>query len=248
MLDIEPLADLAGQLRNSIQKGTKDMISPGLQSTISVGIITHDPIITSGLTSYLSSDSTLFVTNTLSLDHLFQIPLPSLPNSLLILTHEVNLDIIKICQQFKNDQICTKIILILTNDDVSQYTQAIKLGISGVLQYHSLTPEDLIQAIHTVSTGQYYFSSSVICDIIEYLQQNNSFQHFHCAKVLSTLTNREAEIFAYLMTGMRNREIAEKLCVEVKTVKNHLTNIYSKLQVRSRNEATIRYRTGPIVE
>jgi len=58
---------------------------------------------------------------------------------------------------------------------------------------------------------------------------------------LNQLTAREREIFSHLLIGLSNQEIATKLCLTVKTVKNHLTAIYTKLCVKSRSEAIAEY-------
>ena len=53
-----------------------------------------------------------------------------------------------------------------------------------------------------------------------------------------SLSNRECEVMFLVMKGLTNREIKKELCVEVKTVKFHLTNIYKKLKVKNRISAT----------
>ena len=58
---------------------------------------------------------------------------------------------------------------------------------------------------------------------------------------LALLPQREIEILSLLAIGKSNRDIAEELYLEVKTVKNHLTNIYSKMSVKGRTEAIAIY-------
>lgn len=57
--------------------------------------------------------------------------------------------------------------------------------------------------------------------------------------LVSTLSEREKEVFDLLLTGAKSREIAGLLCVALQTVKYHITNIYAKLGVTSRAEAVI---------
>ncbi len=58
--------------------------------------------------------------------------------------------------------------------------------------------------------------------------------------VLEQLTDRELEVLGYVASGYRNREIAERLNVTVKTVEYHLSNILGRLGARSRTEAVVR--------
>jgi DNA-binding NarL/FixJ family response regulator len=53
---------------------------------------------------------------------------------------------------------------------------------------------------------------------------------------MDTLTKREMEVALLVVEGLRNREIAEKLCIAEKTMENHLTMIYAKLHVKSRTQ------------
>lgn len=55
------------------------------------------------------------------------------------------------------------------------------------------------------------------------------------------LSNREFEVFLLVCGGIRNKEVADKLCVTEKTVKFHLTNVYKKLNCKSRNEMTAKF-------
>lgn len=58
--------------------------------------------------------------------------------------------------------------------------------------------------------------------------------------VLEQLTDRELEVLSYVASGYRNREIAERLHVTVKTIEYHLSNILGRLGARSRTEAVVR--------
>lgn len=65
-------------------------------------------------------------------------------------------------------------------------------------------------------------------------------------KHLDTLTNREAEVLAHLALGMRNQEIAHVLDISLATVKRHIQNIYSKLDINSRTEAALLFNHLPV--
>jgi DNA-binding NarL/FixJ family response regulator len=62
------------------------------------------------------------------------------------------------------------------------------------------------------------------------------------ALALPELTEREREVLQLMAQGANNREIAERLVISGKTVSNHITNIFSKLQVADRAQAVLRAR------
>jgi NarL family two-component system response regulator LiaR len=61
--------------------------------------------------------------------------------------------------------------------------------------------------------------------------------------IVEPLTPREQEVLALIAAGATNQEIADRLVVSIKTVKTHVSNILSKLQLQSRYEAAIYYRS-----
>jgi DNA-binding NarL/FixJ family response regulator len=62
------------------------------------------------------------------------------------------------------------------------------------------------------------------------------------AQAFPDLTEREGEILVLIAQGRTNPEIAERLCLSLKTVRNHVSNIFSKLQVADRAQAVVRAR------
>jgi DNA-binding NarL/FixJ family response regulator len=56
---------------------------------------------------------------------------------------------------------------------------------------------------------------------------------------LDSLTNREVEILAQVASGMFNKEIADNLCISERTVKNHISNIFKKIEVSDRTQAAV---------
>lgn len=70
-------------------------------------------------------------------------------------------------------------------------------------------------------------------------QNSRSSQSTEQKKALAELTPREREVLSLIATGANNREIAEILCIAEKTVKNHVTNILSRLNLRDRTQAAV---------
>jgi DNA-binding NarL/FixJ family response regulator len=66
--------------------------------------------------------------------------------------------------------------------------------------------------------------------------------------MFSELTSRELEVLRLIAQGLRNRAIAERLVISEKTVQNHVSNIFAKLQVNDRSEAIVRALQGGLLQ
>lgn len=126
------------------------------------------------------------------------------------------------------------IFLTMHDDDVS-ISKAIALGADGYVLKTASTDE-LLHALRTVSAGGSYLSPAIARRVIEIASARSTG---------TALTEREMEILHLLAAGARPAEVGEKLFVSLKTVKNHLTNIYSKLGVQTGAQAVAEaYRRG----
>jgi len=133
-----------------------------------------------------------------------------------------------ICQQFPD----TKILVLTTFDDQEYVTQALQNGASGYLLKD--TPfDELVQAIRFVHKGYTHIGPGLV---------NNAVTTPPVAALtpaLAELTPREQEILQLIAQGASNREIAQSLYLAEKTVRNHVTNILSRLGLRDRTQAAI---------
>jgi DNA-binding NarL/FixJ family response regulator len=93
--------------------------------------------------------------------------------------------------------------------------------------------DSVLAAVHTARTGLEHMECGQFC---------GSFQP--AIRMFSELTGREREILTLIARGRRNQEIATQLCLSIKTVRNHASNIFSKLQVVDRAQAAIRARAA----
>jgi DNA-binding NarL/FixJ family response regulator len=118
-------------------------------------------------------------------------------------------------------------------DDVSVMA-AIRAGIRGYLP-KSADPDDLVRAIRGMAGGQAIFGAHVAGKVTELLfaQPTTPF---------AGLTPREREILNLLAAGLSNATISYRLTVTAKTVRNHMSGIFTKLGVTSRAEAIVRAR------
>ena len=107
-----------------------------------------------------------------------------------------------------------------------------------------------MRAVHAVSQGVYQLDAAVIERMIDAFGRPNTAQKSETSKTevrmtppdaLDTagLTNREIEVLRLIATGATNREVADALVISEGTVKNHLSNIFSRLGLRDRTQAVM---------
>jgi len=131
-------------------------------------------------------------------------------------------------------------VIILTNYDDDEYLfETIRAGAAGYL-LKDVTPNDLTQAIITVHQGHSLIQPSVLGKLLEQfaaMSQEQPASERH--ELYEDLTPREMEVLQAIAQGLNNREIAEKLVISEKTVKTHITSIFSKLNVKDRSQAML---------
>jgi DNA-binding NarL/FixJ family response regulator len=129
------------------------------------------------------------------------------------------------------------LVLTMYDDDDSVFA-AMRAGARGYL-LKGAGQDDIVQAIAAVGNGTAVFGPSIARRLIDYFAA-----HSGAATVapFPELTDREREILNLIACGHNNGAIAEKLFLSAKTVRNHVSNIFSKLQVADRAQAIVRAR------
>ena len=132
------------------------------------------------------------------------------------------------------------IVLGVSEDDETRIVACAEAGVSG---YHlrSESIDDLIALIGRVASGESLCSPRVSAMLLRRLSTLAADRQ-PAAKEL-VLTSREAQILRMLEMGLSNRDIAERLCIAVHTVKNHVHSVLTKLGVNTRAEAAAQFRT-----
>jgi DNA-binding NarL/FixJ family response regulator len=97
----------------------------------------------------------------------------------------------------------------------------------------------MLRAIRAVSSGEAIFSPSIAARMMDFFAAGSSRMP---EEAFPDLTDREREILDLIARGESNAEIAQALTISIKTVRNHVSNIFSKLQVADRAQAVIRAR------
>jgi len=126
-------------------------------------------------------------------------------------------------------------ILVLTMLDDHTVFNALKAGASGYI-LKGMGGEETLRAIRAVAGGEAIFSPSVARRVLQHFDKTPGSVAF------PELTEREREILDLLAQGLTNTAIAERLSLSVKTVRNRVSDIFSKLHVSDRAEAIIKAR------
>lgn len=127
-----------------------------------------------------------------------------------------------------------KILLLTTFSDDEYIIKALRLGVKGYLlkqDYDSILP-----ALKAVQSGQSVFGSDVVTKIPTLMQASKGFQY-----EAYDLTEKEFELIELIAQGQSNKEIAEEMCLGEGTVRNYLSNILLKLDLRDRTQVAIFY-------
>jgi DNA-binding NarL/FixJ family response regulator len=127
------------------------------------------------------------------------------------------------------------LVLTMFDDDDSVFA-AMRAGARGYLLKDALLDE-VLRAITAVSRGEAIFSSAIARRLMQYFSAAPS-----TAPAFPALTEREREVLALIAQGLSNEAIAAQLVLSLKTVRNHVSNILGKLQVRDRAEAIVKAR------
>jgi DNA-binding NarL/FixJ family response regulator len=132
--------------------------------------------------------------------------------------------------------------MLTTFDDKEYVVKALQAGASGYL-LKDMPAADLAQAIRLAHAGIYQLDPSVAGKLVGALNRPGT-KHQPSADLSSpaaheTLTERELEVLRLIAQGATNREIATRLVVSEGTVKNHVSNLLSRLGLRDRTQAAI---------
>lgn len=113
----------------------------------------------------------------------------------------------------------------------------LKTGYSGVIR-HNERPEQLLKALENLSAKEIWFPRRIVEHAVKDYQRSNSSpeQVVYELAAAYSLSKREQQVCLALIDGHKNCEIAKKLFISTHTVKCHVTSLYRKLGVNSRNE------------
>jgi DNA-binding NarL/FixJ family response regulator len=139
-------------------------------------------------------------------------------------------------------EICpeVKVIILTTFDDDEYVFEGLRAGAAGYL-LKDVPSEQLAEAIRAAARGEVFIQPSVTRKVVAEFARMAEREHVrHEQPLIEPLSARELEVLALLAEGLSNQEIAERLVIAPGTVKNHISNILSKLNARDRTQAVLR--------
>ncbi len=140
-----------------------------------------------------------------------------------------------VLQELHNLGSPVKVVLLTGEISEEQVAISVGLGVRGIVLKES-APQVLVSCLHKVYSGGGWLETASFYEAIETtLHREKNREQLHL-----TLTTREIEMVKMVREGLKNKEIAERLCIAETTVKTHLFHIYRKLNVESRAQL-VRY-------
>lgn len=130
------------------------------------------------------------------------------------------------------------VLMVTMFEDDPTVFAAIRAGARGYV-LKGARHEEMLRAIRAVAGGEAIFSPAIATRMVAFFGQ---LRPQAPPRLFPELSDREREVLALLAQGDKNAEIAERLVLSPKTVRNHVSNILSKLQVADRTEAILRAR------
>lgn len=133
-----------------------------------------------------------------------------------------------------------KIIVLANKGEETLVTEAVKTGVHGFL-FKGMDKQSFIHAIRSVKEGEMYIHPEATKSLIkEYRKLINGETEDEFQRPHHLYTKRECEILQLLTDGQSNKKISETLEISEKTVKNHISSLFKKMQVNDRTQAVVK--------
>lgn len=158
------------------------------------------------------------------------------PDIVLLDINMPKLNGIETLRRFKDLGIKSKVIMLTINEDRQYILETLKIGAEGYILKDS-DADSLIRGIRQVAMGQKYIQPSVK-ELVDISPDSDSCHNDGLQKI-NSLTKREYEVLTLVADGLNNKDVANRLYISEKTVKNHVSNIFKKLELNDRVQATI---------
>lgn len=157
------------------------------------------------------------------------------PDVILLDINMPSMNGIEVLRRLKDLGTMSKIIMLTIHEDREYLFETMKIGADGYVLKDS-DADSLIKAIRDVNMGKTYIQPSIASMLVEGLEEKDSNKELD---KIRQLTKREYEVLSLIAEGLSNKDIADKLFISEKTVKNHVSSIFKKLDVNDRIQAAI---------
>ena len=133
----------------------------------------------------------------------------------------------------------TRVMILSMHSKIDYIVEAFQAGATGYVVKESAA-ERLAHGIDAVASGEYFLDTSISQEVVAKLMQSPVKEAKVSDSGYNKLTSREQEIMRMLAEGVSKSNIADRLCISIKTVENHRTNIMRKLNIHNAMEL-VRY-------
>ena len=140
---------------------------------------------------------------------------------------------IEVLEEIKNNNMNVKVLILTVHNEVEYLLKAVDIGVDGYILKDTESNE-LKKAIISIVNGESYIQPNLIPALNSKLVSRDKDKD-----KIDSLTNSEIEVLICVANGMFNREIADELSISERTVKNHVTNIFKKIDVADRTQAAV---------
>ncbi len=158
------------------------------------------------------------------------------PDVILLDINMPNVNGIDALRRLKDMGVDSKIIMLTIHDDREYLFETLNIGADGYV-LKDADSDTLVRAIKDVHEGKSYIEPNLSKLLVNRNNPNNCKPDKKSKKDL--LTRREYEVISLIAEGLNNRDIADRLFISQKTVKNHVSNIFKKIEVNDRIQAAI---------
>lgn len=157
----------------------------------------------------------------------------TLPEVLLLDINMPEKNGLEVLEEIKKRAYDVRVLILTVHNELEYLIKAVDIGVDGYILKESESAE-LKRAIQTVVSGENYIQASLIPAL------NNRLANRDIDKdKIESLTSRELEVLVRVANGMINKEIATSLHISERTVKNHISNIFKKIDVSDRTQAAV---------
>jgi len=143
------------------------------------------------------------------------------------------MDGITAIRQIRESCPSTRVLVLTSFSEDENIFASIKAGAIGYM-LKNVPAEDLERAVRSVARGELHLQAVIAQKVLDEFSPKSV-----DTSNLANLTTREIEVLTMIARNMTNKEIASELCISIKTVKVHVSNILSKLHSRDRTEAAV---------
>ncbi|MDD5936125.1 MAG: response regulator transcription factor [Clostridiales bacterium] len=154
------------------------------------------------------------------------------PDVVLLDINMPNMNGLQALQKMRRTNTKQKVLMLTIHNEVEYLLRAVELGANGYVLKDSES-EVLKKAIFTVFNGDTYIEPTLTPEMKERLKDKKS------SSINEALTKREVDVLQLIAEGLFNKEIAYRLNISEKTVKNHVSNIFKKIGVSDRTQAAV---------